>query len=118
MALFELSAHPLQSYARTHSVLHQLDAVISTMHLTEMDINDPLVTTFAPGEVPRLHQDSFYPFQAQQQVFSGDRLLLPLPVTPDNVDSISRSMSPLHRTRGHSHPHAHTHIAPRLAYKL
>ncbi|KAG9101620.1 hypothetical protein FS749_005158 [Ceratobasidium sp. UAMH 11750] len=54
LALFEVSAHPEHSTARSRSALVFLDNIIRLLGLTVLDVMDPAVKVFSPDQVPRL----------------------------------------------------------------
>jgi hypothetical protein len=54
LALFEVSAHPEHSTARSRSALMFLDGVIRLLGLTVLDVMDPQVSVFSADKVPMI----------------------------------------------------------------
>lgn len=52
LTVFEVSAHPARSVARTQGALAMLDNLIRTLSLTYIDAENPSTTTFAESENP------------------------------------------------------------------
>ena len=60
LTVFEVSAHPARSVARTQSAFAMLDNIIRALSLTYIDAEDPSTTTFGESEDPR-HPDQREP---------------------------------------------------------
>ncbi|KAL7409341.1 hypothetical protein BDY24DRAFT_403485 [Mrakia frigida] len=54
MALYEASAHPLQSDQRSASAMLLLDNVLRTLALPALDVNDPNANMFPKGQIPEI----------------------------------------------------------------
>ena len=52
MVLFEVSAHPYHAPGRSTSAMLILEAILQTLRLTEIDIDDPRTSRFVKGAVP------------------------------------------------------------------
>ncbi|KAJ3777956.1 hypothetical protein FB446DRAFT_715701 [Lentinula raphanica] len=67
LALFEVCAHPEHSTSRSVSAIVMLDSIIRCLSLTVLDADDPNVSLFAAGQVPKVHNHST-PWSPAEQI--------------------------------------------------